>query len=358
MCPNSIPEILATLLQFRLHPVGIIGDIGKAFLQFSRHRRDRDLTRFFWYRIIKDEEGNYDTTREVIAYRYTRLLFDLTCRTFLLSATIRELAGKYNAEFPNAAALVDNCSFMEDFAAGAENDDRVTSLYYELVNLMNQIRLPMTKWATNSEHLKEVWRTKGVEFKEVRLTLGIDWDTKSDTFLMDHRDVIGEYVEGPTTKRQVLQATDRFYDPLGLLAPVSVVRQLLFQGIWYRELAWEELLPSDLGAIWNIWVTAMPPLAQLRVPRWLGTVDSNRPKVHVFCDASERDYTAALYVRSCMVDRNVVRLVCSKNRLAPVKITLPRLELLAPLVGARLLYYFAKLRASILRRLLHGLTRQ
>jgi hypothetical protein len=39
----------------------------------------------------------------------------------------------------------------------------------------------------------------------------------------------------------------------------------------------------------------------------------------------------------------VVRLVCSKNRLAPVKkITLPRLELLEALVGARLLQYFCR----------------
>jgi len=236
---------------------------------------------------------------------------------------------------------MDNSTFMDDFAAGAENDDPVTSLYYELVNLMKQILLTMAKWATNSEHLKEVWRTEGVEFKEVTQTLGIGGDTKSDKFLMDPRDVIGEYVEGPTTKRQVLRATARFYDPLGLLAPISVVGKL-FQDTWCRGLAWDEILPFDLGALWNTWVTAMPPLAQLRVPRWLGTVDSSRLKVHVICDASERAYGAALYFRSCMVDRNVVRLACSKNRLASVKVTLPRLELLAALVGARLLHYFCQ----------------
>jgi len=343
MGPNLLPEILATLLRFRLYPVGIIGDIGQAFLQLSLHRRDRDLTRFFWYRIIKDEDGNYDTTREIMTYRFTRLPFGLTCSPFLLSATIRELADMYKAEFPTAASLVDNSTFMDDFAAGAENDVRVTSLYYELVNLMNQLGLPMAKWANNSEHLKEVWRTEGVDFKEITQTLGIDWDTKSDTFLMDPHDVIGKYVEGPTTKRQVLQAIARFYDPLGLLAPVSVVGKLLFQDTWCRGLAWDELLPSDLGALWNTWVTTMPPLAQLRVPRWLGTVDRSCSQVHVFCDASERAYGAALYVRSCTADRNVVRLAYSKNRLAPVKkVTLPRLELLAALVGARLLHYFCQ----------------
>ena len=36
---------------------------------------------------------------------------------------------------------------------------------------------------------------------------------------MDPRDAICEYVVGPTTKRQVLQATARFYDPSGLAVP-------------------------------------------------------------------------------------------------------------------------------------------
>jgi hypothetical protein len=86
----------------------------------------------------------------------------------------------------------------------------------------------MAKWATNSKHLKEVWRTEGVDFKEVTQTLGIDWDTESDTFSVDPRDVTGEYVEGPNSKRQVLQITARFYGHLGLLSPVSVVGKLLF----------------------------------------------------------------------------------------------------------------------------------
>ena len=105
-------------------------------------------------------------------YRFTRLPFGLTCSPFLLSAPIRELADMYMAEFSTAAALVDNSTFMEYFAVGAENDDCVTNLYFELVHLMNQIRLPMAKWATNSKHLKEVWRTDGVDLKS-----NIPWES-------------------------------------------------------------------------------------------------------------------------------------------------------------------------------------
>jgi hypothetical protein len=78
MGPNLLPEILAILLRFRLYPVGIIGDISQAFLQLSLDRNDRDLTRFLWYRVTADDEGNYDTTGDVMTYRFTRLPFGLT----------------------------------------------------------------------------------------------------------------------------------------------------------------------------------------------------------------------------------------------------------------------------------------
>jgi hypothetical protein len=67
------------------------------------------------------------------------------------------------------------------------------------------------------------------------------------------------------------------------------------------------------------------------------------PQTHVFCDASEKAYGAALYVRSTKEDGTFVRLACSKKRLASVKrVTLPKLELLVALVGARLLSYFCE----------------
>ena len=76
-----------------------------------------------------------------MTYRFTRLLFGLTCSPFLLSATLREHADRRMVTFPTAAPLVDSNTFMDDFAAGAENDDTVT-IYYELTALM---KLPLGK---------------------------------------------------------------------------------------------------------------------------------------------------------------------------------------------------------------------
>jgi len=145
MGPNLLPEVLATLLRFLEYPVAIIGDIQQAFLQLPLDRRDRDLTRFLWYRTPRDDKGNYCTTNEVVTYIFTRLPFGLTCSPFLLSATVRELAARRKEEYPTASPLIDTSTFMDDYVAGTEDGNEAISLYYELTALMKTIKLPMAK---------------------------------------------------------------------------------------------------------------------------------------------------------------------------------------------------------------------
>jgi hypothetical protein len=119
----------------------------------------------------------------------------------------------YKDSFPTAAALVDGSTYMDDFAAGAEDSNGVITIFYQLTELMRKISLPMGKWASNSEPLKNTWRVSGVDIKYTTQVLGVCWDTVRDTLFTDHRDVTDKTHEGPTTKRQLLQVTSRFYDP-------------------------------------------------------------------------------------------------------------------------------------------------
>jgi len=342
MGPNLLPELFAILLRFRLSSRATVGDIRQAFLQLQLDDKDRDLTRFFWYRVIRDEEGLYHTSDEVTCFRFARLPFGLKCSPFLLSAAIRELATKYEKEFPLASALVDRNTFMDDFAAGADEDNEVISIYYQLTALMRQFSFPMGKWASNSEVLRDIWKSSGTETKEVTQVLGVNWDTRSDTLFIDHRSVLEKAQGGPFTKR-LLQAISRFYDPVGLASPVSITGKLIFQETWCRGVGWDEILPDKLGRRWQTWAAALPGLENMHIPRWVGSTDKEPGNIHVFCDASEKAYGAALYIRSANPKGYSVRLVCSKSRLAPLKrMTLPRLELIAAVVGARLLDYFCK----------------
>ena len=111
-------------------PGGYCRNIQQGFLKL-RLDEDRNLTSFFWYRVTQDDGGNYNTTDEVICCRFTRLPFGLTCSPFLLSASLRELASMHRENFPMSAALVDSCTFIDNFAAGADDSNVAVTIYYK-----------------------------------------------------------------------------------------------------------------------------------------------------------------------------------------------------------------------------------
>jgi hypothetical protein len=246
--------------------VAIIGDIQQAFLQLCLDRNDRDLTKFLWYRISQDDEGNHYTTKEVLTYRFSRLPFGLSCCPFLLSATVRELVTMYGEKYPKSAPLIDNYIFMDDFMASVADRNKAIIIYYELTALMKTIELQVAKWATSSEELEGFWKAEGQEIQKTTQALDVDWNTESDTLSVDPRNIMDK-TKGPATKKQFLETTAGFYEPLGLFSPVSAIGKILFQETWCRGMQWEEILPLDIGARWYAWINSLPLLSSIHIPR-------------------------------------------------------------------------------------------
>lgn len=59
--------------------------------------------------------------------------------------------------------------------------------------------------------------------------------------------------------------------------------------------------------------------------------------LHVFCDANKKSYAACAYMRSGINENVSVNLAMAKSMHAPLKeLTIPRLELMAAVIGVRL----------------------
>jgi len=180
--PNLLPEIFAILLRFRLYPTAFVSDITQAFLQLTLDKKDRDLARFFWYKVTQDNEAHHRTTDEVMTYRFTRLPFGLTFSPFLLSAAVREHADRQKITFLTAAPFIDCNTYMDYFAAGAEDDNDAITIYYELTALMKLINFPLAKRASKSDQLKAVWMAEGRDIETQTQVLGVNWETETDCF--------------------------------------------------------------------------------------------------------------------------------------------------------------------------------
>ncbi|KAI5638785.1 pao retrotransposon peptidase domain-containing protein [Phthorimaea operculella] len=84
----------------------------------------------------------------------------------------------------------------------------------------------------------------------------------------------------------------------------------------------------------------LPGIVHIAIPRKLVPSVGCKATLHGFCDASERGYAAAVYLRTASSTGTVhVRLVMAKSKVAPVRTrwTIPKLELAGAALLARLL---------------------
>ncbi|XP_064488372.1 uncharacterized protein LOC135400471 [Ornithodoros turicata] len=88
--PNLNADLLVQLIAFRCHPVVLIADIRKAYLQIAIRPEDRDALRLLW---IKKLPSPQDPLPDIQEWRMTRVPFGASSSPFLLAATLRHQRG-------------------------------------------------------------------------------------------------------------------------------------------------------------------------------------------------------------------------------------------------------------------------
>ncbi|XP_018494649.1 uncharacterized protein LOC108864130, partial [Galendromus occidentalis] len=277
--PNLLPDIVKVIFNFKKYKFALTADIEGAFQQFKIADDDRTFLRFKWPLGISSNP----------------------------QAKIQEFWAN-----------------RLDFGLG---------------------RMPLKKWSSNSQHLGNFIKKHSpvtdpvVSYDQVSAKfIGIPWNQTTDRLSVPKEKALKILVAGEPTKRKLLKGLASVFDPLGIIAPLTINAKILLQETWKLKLGWETPLSGQDATKYEAIIGQLQNADLLSIPRQMIRSAVKERTLHIFCDASLRAYGCVAYLREqAPGDNPVTSFIMSKARVAPVKqMTIHRLELLTALIGARM----------------------
>ncbi|XP_058827183.1 uncharacterized protein LOC131687148 [Topomyia yanbarensis] len=332
-------DLLSIVLRFRTFPVAVVADIAKMYRQVLVHSDDTPYQRIFW---------RFGDSGPIQAYELLTVTYGLAPSSFLATRTLQQLARDEGAAYPMAAQTLQKGFYVDDCLGGAQSIDEALQLREELDSLLTKGGFTLRKWTSNKLEIlqglepDQIGTQSALMFapEESISALGIGWEPETDKLRFDSK-IDREAVAD--TKRKILSSISQLFDPLGLIAPVVIRGKMLMQELWLLHCDWDDSVPDIVQEKWNQYQQQLPKIAEYTVDRY-AFLPNSKVQLHTFSDASESAYGACVYARSIDNHGNIrVQLLASKSRVAPLKrITLPRLELCAAVVGSQLFSHVVK----------------
>ena len=355
--PDMLNDLAGVLIRFRENYVAIAGDISKMFHSINTTVRDQMLHLFLW--------RNLDLGRTPDTYAIQVVNFGDRPSGAIALAALRQTADMSEEEFPEASLTVKRNSYMDDILDSVDRSDEAESLTEDVSKLLEKGSFRVKEWTTSSAMKRDDVRRSipdiGRDIEET--VLGMRWEVARDELKYDCKLNFSERIRKRKTapdilprdisesipvltKRKILSQVNGIYDPLGMLAPFIVTAKILMRKLWKEKgLDWDDAIPQSHQDEWKSFFEEFSKLPDVKIKRCMKPTNSTgNPMLVIFSDASEEAYGAAVYARwETTSDDYESRLIMSKTRIAPVRITdIVKLELSAAVVGKRLRKFVEK----------------
>lgn len=338
--PTVQEELLDLMLRFRNHAIALVADVAKMYRQILVHEDDRSLQRILW---------RFDQSETVKVYELQTVTYGLAPSSFLATRVLKQLALDSGSKYKLATNAVLEDFYMDDFLSGADTKEEAVTLQGEVQALVAEGGLQLRKWSSNSPEVLRHLPADALggetmlyfETEQKIKTLGVGWETGSDQLCIEVQSCTTDH----WTKRKIFSAIAKLYDPLGLISPVVAWAKIRMQHLWLVTVDWDDPVPEDISRKWEEFASQLSLLGAYGVSRFIWLLSPETVQFHVFTDASEAGYGACIYARSTKQEQTRIELIAAKSRVAPLKrLSLPRLELCAALLGAKL---YAKVSAAL-----------
>ena len=331
--PKLVNDLVKVFMRFRRGKICLAADVKQMFYRIFMNDEDTDMHRFLWR--TNDQE-------DVKVYKWLCHTFGNAASPSTAIFTIKQHAQKYLETKPRAAETIIKSTLVDDNLDSVDSVEEAIKLAYDLKSIFNDAGMKIRKFISNSEEVLKALAEGDVSpsidmagFMDVDQTLpvvktlGVIYLAVEDAFSFR----MEKPKEDRWTKRTVLKAEAKLYDPHGVIAPFTVEARMILQQMWREGLDWDQELPPHIMKRWQTWLDDLDRLVEFRLPRSLsdhklGFIEGTT--IHVFCDASGEAYAAVAYIVTQFEETKGSRLALSRARVSPLKqMSIPRLELQA-----------------------------
>ncbi|XP_055714891.1 uncharacterized protein LOC129809061 [Phlebotomus papatasi] len=260
--PKTQDDLFAILLRFREHNIVVKADIKKMFRQVRVHSDDQNMQRIFW------REAPH---LPMNTYLLSTMTYGTGSASYLSTRCISKLVEEEGDNFPVAKPAASRDFYVDDFISGNPTVAEAQELQSQINLLMRKGGFQLSKWMSNgSEALKniplserEITEPLDLSSTETITTLGLQWNPVSDEFTFKVSSS-----SQTITKRAILSEMSRIFDPLGLLAPVTIQAKILMQSLWLVKADWDdELVDTTVLKTWQEYQQNLKDLVEFRIPR-------------------------------------------------------------------------------------------
>ena len=200
----------------------------------------------------------------------------------------------------------------------------------------NEGKLSENDCVVSENGLKKTQSLDSKELQEEVQVLGVKWNCVNDRLVFDVRPISQIMQSLEPTNRNVVSLVTRFFDPLGIMSPITVRFKLLFQLLCGSKLSWDQPLSGESLTEWNSLNHCLSLFSPVSVPRcYTAGIHGGISNFSLmgFCDASLKAYAAVVYLCIQSETGCYLRFLCARTRIAPTKrLTVPRLELLSAIL--------------------------
>ena len=347
MCrgPSLIPSLVGVLLRTRQFTVAVSADIESFYHRVGVPKEQRSLQRFVF--------REFGTNKHLLTYQFTTLVFGAINASTSAIWALRH-AVRQNKQYPDVAATIEDDYYSDNLSKSFETDEEAIQFSKHSIASLARGGFNLTGFASSSKVVlatipkrdrAEPVRDLNFDALPTEYVLGMGWDCATDKYHLRTKQM-----PSVGTKRELLSALSRSFDPLGLCLPVILYAKLLFQEACNSRtsvpphldpLGWDEPLPTKILTKWNEYANEITSLTHIGIKRCFRPHDFPLNKcvfdLLVYCDASLSAFAAVAYLRTTCEERTHTSFVMAKGRLAPTStISIPRLELQSAVLAARL----------------------